>query len=61
MLAQNAIEGSAETKKRFRLLVSAIEEAQDAIETPDHAYTYIVRALDGMANIHSVNRTRLAG
>lgn len=60
MLAQNAIEGSAETKKRFRLLVSAIEEAQDAIETPDHAYTYIVRALDGMANIHSVNRTRLA-
>jgi hypothetical protein len=59
-LAQNAIECSAETKKRFRLLVSAIEEAQDAIETPDHAYTYIVRALDGMANILGLNRTRLA-
>jgi hypothetical protein len=59
-LAQNAIESSVETKKRFRLLVSAIEEAQDAIETPDHAYTYIVRALDGMANILGLNRTRLA-
>ena len=59
-LVQNAIECSAESKKRFRLLVSAIEEAQDAIETPDHAYTYIVRALDGMANILGLNRTRLA-
>ena len=59
-LAQNAIESSAEKRKRFRLLVSAIEEAQDVIETPDHAYTYIVRALDGLANIHKVNRTRLA-
>jgi hypothetical protein len=60
VLVQKAIEGSAETKKRFHLVVSAIEEAQDAIETPDHAYTYIVRALDGIANIHGVNRTRLA-
>ena len=59
-LAQNAIDSSVETKKRFRLLVSAIEEAQDAIGTPDHAYTYIVRALDGIANIRGVNRTRLA-
>ncbi len=42
------------------MLVSAIEEAQDVIETPDHAYTYIVRALDGLANIHKVTQTRLA-
>jgi hypothetical protein len=59
-LAQNAIESNAETRRRFRLLVSAIEEAQDVIETPDHAYTYIVRALDGLANIHKVTQTRLA-
>jgi hypothetical protein len=60
VLAQNAIESSAETRRRFRLLVSAIEEAQDVIETPGHAYTYIVRALDGLANIHKVTQTRLA-
>jgi hypothetical protein len=45
---------------RIRLLCAAIDLAQDALGTPDHAFAFIVRALDGLANDLGVSRNNLA-
>lgn len=43
-----------------RMLTETIETAQSALQTPDHAFAFIVRGLDGLANSLQLTRTILS-
>ncbi|MDR3714446.1 MAG: hypothetical protein P4L51_16665 [Puia sp.] len=53
------LQASAVSMRRIRLLAAAIDLSQDALETPDHAFAFIVRALDGLANDLKLARSNL--
>src|ERR1700747_2794750 len=48
------------SKRRIRLLADAINLAQETLGTPDHAFTFIVRALDGLGNDLKLTRSDLS-
>jgi hypothetical protein len=52
---------TSETKLQIvRMLTETIETAQSALQTPDHAFAFIVRGLDGLANSLQLTRTILS-
>jgi hypothetical protein len=53
------LHASAVSMRRIRLLAAAIDLSQNALETPDHAFAFIVRALDGLANDLQLTRSNL--
>lgn len=48
------------TMQRVRLLAETIETAQAALQTPEHAFAFIVRTLDGVANALGLTRRVLS-
>ncbi|QHN03998.1 hypothetical protein FTO74_11905 [Granulicella sp. WH15] len=43
-----------------RRLIDAIETSQSSLRTPEHAFAFIVRGLDGLANSLQLTRTNLS-
>jgi hypothetical protein len=59
-LIENVLSTSEETMKSVRIMTDCVIQAQVSSSTPDHAFSFVVRALDGLANRLSLNRRRLA-
>jgi hypothetical protein len=53
------LKASDVSMRRIRLLAAAIDLSQDTLETPDHAFAFIVRALDGLANDLKLTKSNL--
>lgn len=49
-----------ERRKTVRMLIDTIETTQSFLQTPDHAFAFIIRGLDGLANSLQLTRTNLA-